>query len=98
MEQVTSEHAVSFGHWGPPNTVLTLARRHRVKCGLDVYPGEVPGHLKVVENDPLAYNELLRCTTPMMERAVSSKPHTLYAHSCIDPPTAPTPSFTMCHA
>ena len=43
MEQVTSEHPVSFGHWGPPYTVLTLARRHRVKCGLDVYPGEVPG-------------------------------------------------------
>ena len=43
MEQVTSEHPVSFGYWGPPNTVLTLAGRHRVKCGLDVYPGEVPG-------------------------------------------------------
>ena len=31
----------------------------------------------MVENDPLAYNELLRCTPPMMQRAVSSKPHTL---------------------
>ena len=51
----------TFDYWMPPKTVLTLAPLVPFALWFDVYPGTVQhrdgGHLKVVENDPLAYNE-----------------------------------------